>query len=43
MHMYTHTGNGEIDFTEFLSLMTSTEKYLETLRGEGYIHVLIGT
>ena len=26
-------GNGEIDFDEFLSLMTSTEKYLATLRG----------
>ena len=25
-------GNGEIDFDEFLALMTSTEKYLETVR-----------
>ena len=29
-----HTGNGEIDFEEFLTLMTSTEKYLEGLRGK---------
>lgn len=27
-------GNGEIDFAEFLTLMTSTEKYLATLRGD---------
>ena len=27
-------GNGEIDFEEFLSLMTSTEKFLATLRGD---------
>lgn len=26
-------GNGEIDFEEFLTLMTSTEKFLENLRG----------
>ena len=28
------SGNGEIDFEEFLTLMTSTEKFLENLRGE---------
>lgn len=27
-------GNGEIDFEEFLTLMTSTEKFLENLRGK---------
>ena len=27
-------GNGEVDFEEFLALMTSTEKYLEALGGE---------
>ena len=27
-------GNGEIDFDEFLTLMTSTERYLEDLRGK---------
>jgi calmodulin len=27
-------GNGEVDFEEFLTLMTSTEKYLEALGGE---------
>ena len=27
------SGNGEIDFEEFLTLMTSTEKFLENLRG----------
>lgn len=36
-HPKCHTsdiGNGEIDFNEFLNLMTSTEQYLETIRGE---------
>lgn len=38
---FTSTGNGEIDFTEFLTLMTSTERYLETLRGENLRFCLV--
>ena len=34
------TGNGEIDFEEFLTLMTSTEKYLAALDGK-YYYILI--
>lgn len=34
LHVIDEDGNGEIDFEEFLSLMTSTEKYLATLRGK---------
>lgn len=30
-------GNGEIDFDEFLTLMTSTEKFLENLRGKSLL------
>jgi Ca2+-binding EF-hand superfamily protein len=33
--LYTHVlsiGNGEIDFDEFLALMTSTEKHFEAFR-----------
>lgn len=33
--MVLFIGNGEIDFEEFLTLMTSTEKYLEALEGVG--------
>ena len=33
LHVIDEDGNGEIDFEEFLALMTSTEKYLETLKG----------
>ena len=32
--MRLRSGNGEIDFEEFLALMTSTEKYLEALGGK---------
>ena len=31
--LFSASGNGEIDFEEFLTLMTSTEKFLENLRG----------
>ena len=33
LHVIDEDGNGEIDFEEFLTLMTSTEKYLATLKG----------
>lgn len=32
-YMCACAGNGEIDFEEFLTLMTSTEKFLENIRG----------
>ncbi len=40
--LFLAIGNGEIDFTEFLTLMTSTERYLETLRGEEVLRCFRG-
>ena len=41
MCTYYIVGNGEVDFEEFLALMTSTEKYLEALSAGKLLYVYI--